>query len=98
MVRNEKVFTRTETLRLAFQASSIAFDLSSNILENRDDSVKRDEVKLRLFRKYVRLLMHTELVLDEMPSEPEPSGEPMSIELRELYYWLLGNRSNEFYR
>jgi hypothetical protein len=87
-----KVYTGSETRRLANYASSIGYDLCGNIISNRDDPVKFEEVKLRLFRLHARLLMHTELVLAELPSDNEPV-KPMTFEGRELFYWLLGNRS-----
>jgi len=88
-----KVYTWSETRRLVNYASSIGYDLCGNIISNRDDSVKFEEVKLRLFRLHARLLMHTDLVLSELPSDNEPV-RPMTIEGRELFYWLLGNRSH----
>jgi len=87
----KKFYTSSETWRLVNYACSIGHDLAGNIIKNRDDQVKLDEVKLRLFRLYARLLMHTELVLADLPIEPG-FDEPLSLETRELFFWLLGNR------
>lgn len=89
---DKKMYTRSETRRLVNYAHSIGYDLAGNIIKNRDDPVKFEEAKLRLFRLHARLLMHTELVLADLPIERGSNG-PMSIEARELFYWLLGNRS-----
>lgn len=86
------VYTAAETRRLVSFASSVGYDLAANVVRNRGDSVRFEEVKLRLFRLSVRMLMHTDLVLAELPVEAD-LVEPMSLELRELFFWLLGNRS-----
>ena len=92
MSKNDDKFSRADALALVRYARSIASDMGSNILKNRDDSEKFDEVNLRLFRRYAKLLAFPEIVVDELPPVKYREG-PMTTEDRELFYWLLGNYS-----
>ncbi len=57
-----RVFSGSELRRFAMHTHRLGFDLSANIVRNRGDDVKYEEVSLRLLRLYTRSLMHTELL------------------------------------
>ena len=91
-VASARVYSGSEVRRLVCYADSLGYDLAANVVTNRDDSVKYEAAKLRLYRLFVRLMMHTDRVLSELPVE-SGAGGPWTIRQRELFYYLLGNHS-----
>jgi hypothetical protein len=96
MSQKEILFNEDEVRALIHYSRKVASEMTDNLLKNSGNDAKYEEVNLKLFRRYARLLVYPELILAENPPEKyKPREGPLSIEDRELFYWLLGNRSHK---
>jgi len=96
MSHKETVFNEDEVRALIHYSRKISSEMTDNLLKNSGNDAKYEEVNLKLFRRYARLLVYPELILAENPPEKyKPREGPLSIEDRESFYWLLGNRSHK---
>jgi hypothetical protein len=88
------MFTVDEVRYLVGYTEKIVFEaVQSNLGTHGDEEF--EEISLRLLRRWGRLLVYPELILEERPREKtRVRGRSLSIEDRDLLFQLLGNRSH----
>ena len=91
MSQTERKYTKDEVKVLVDYTQSIVFDAVQGRLGSRRD----EDVSLRMVRKYARVLMCPDLVVDECPPWEGGQGNSMTRENREYWYWFLGDRSRK---
>jgi hypothetical protein len=93
MSQSKEPFTADEVRDLVTYGQKIVFEAIRASLKATDEEF--EEILLRFLRKYARLKIFPELILEEIPREAVRSGGALSIECRESIFDLLGNRSVE---
>jgi len=96
LTKKIRTYTHDEVFDLIFHSARLVLDTTDFIINTKHSKKEWDERLVKFSREFSRLQIYPELILEEMPKKNKPIvQESFSIQKRELYYGLLGNRSSD---